>query len=256
MWRWPVVAKKKDVSNALRQKVFSLHAKLIALAAMKWSDPSLNPSLYDAIEKARKDNLPNDNIERAIRKGSGEDVNAEQISQIVYEWYAPGGVAVIVSVLTDNRNRTAANIRHIFSKFWGSMGESGSVSWIFHRKWILDFDTSSVDGAKLEELAFETDVDDIQTEEGRVRMFTQLENFSKVKKFFEEKWFSPDHSATEFIPSNFVDVTEFEKALKITKMIEALDEDEDVEDYSLNFNIEDALQNEVDAFIEKNTFRT
>ncbi|MDP5039087.1 MAG: YebC/PmpR family DNA-binding transcriptional regulator, partial [Candidatus Gracilibacteria bacterium] len=125
MGRGPVVQGKKAASNAVKQKVFSLHSKLIALAAQKGGDPDLNPALYDAIEKARKDNVPNDNIERSIKKGTGEDKDSSQISEIVYEGYGVGGVAVIVKVLTDNKNRTASNIRHIFSKYGGNMGESG-----------------------------------------------------------------------------------------------------------------------------------
>lgn len=255
MWRWPVVAKKKDASNALRQKVFSLHAKLVALAAAKWSDPSLNPSLMDAIEKARKDNVPNDNIERAIKKGSGADSDGEQISQIVYEGYAPGGVAVVIQVLTDNRNRTASNIRHIFTKYSGNMGEPGSVSWIFPRKGVVTFLKSKVDTAKLEELVFETNAEDIQIGEEEVKIICAVDSLKEVSDFFAGKWFTYESAQTQYLANNEVEVTEFEKALKIVKMIEALEEDEDVENYSLNAVINDDLKKEVDDFIEKNTFR-
>lgn len=256
MWRWPVVEKKKNVSNALRQKVFSLHAKLIALAASKWADPHMNPSLADAIEKARKDNVPNDNIDRAIKKWSWDDKWAEQISQIVYEWYAPGWVAIVIQVLTDNKNRTAANIRHIFSKFGWNMWEPWSVAWIFPKKWVVTFSKSKVDISKIEELVFETSVDDMQTDDEDVRLICSVENLKEVSDFFKSKWFTPESVNLEYIPNNEVEVTEFEKALKIVKMIEALDEDEDVEDYSLNAVINDELKKEVNDFIEKNTFRT
>ena len=255
MWRGPVVAKKKDASNALRQKVFSLHAKLIALAAARGSDPNLNPSLIDAMEKARKDNVPNDNIERAIKKGSGADSSAEQISQIVYEWYAPGGVAVVIQVLTDNRNRTAANIRHIFTKYSGNMGEPGSVSWIFPKKWVITFLKSKVDVGKIEELIFDTVADDMKIGEEEVKVICSIEHLKEVSDFFKEKWFSYESADPAYIPNNEVEVTEFEKALKIVKMIEVLEEDEDVENYSLNAVISDELKKEVDDFIEKNTFR-
>ncbi len=255
MWRWPVVAKKKEVSNALRQKVFSLHAKLIALAASKWTDPHMNPSLHDAIEKARKDNVPNDNIERAIKKWSWED-KSEQISQIVYEWYAPGWVAIVIQVLTDNKNRTAANIRHIFSKFGWNMWEPGSVAWIFPKKWVVTFSKSNVDLSKIEELVFETNVDDMQVNNEDIRLVCSVEHLKEVSDFFKLKWFISESVNLEYIPNNEVEVTEFDKALKIVKMIEALDEDEDVESYSLNAVINDDLKKEVDDFIEKNTFRT
>lgn len=255
MWRWPVVAKKKDASNALRQKVFWLHAKLIALAAAKGSDPDMNPSLADAIEKARKDNVPNDNIERAIKRGSGEDNGAEQISQIIYEGYAPGGVAILIQVLTDNRNRAASNIRHIFTKYSGNMGEPGSVAWIFPKKWVITFFTSKVDTGKLEELVFETAADDIQLWEEEVKIICSVENLKEVSNFLKGKWFYYENAELQYIPNNEVEVTEFEKALKIVKMIEALEEEEDVENYSLNAIISDELKKEVDDFIEKNTFR-
>lgn len=256
MWRWPTVEGKKNISNAIKQKVFSLHAKLISLAASKWSDPSLNPTLYDALEKARKDNIPSDNIERAIKKWSWEDKANEQISQLTYEWYAPGWVAIVIQVLTDNKNRTASNIRHIFTKFGWNMGESGSVAWIFPRKWVITFLKSKVDENKIEELMFETNVDDIQKIWDTIKLICPLDNLKEVWEFFKSNWFEFEKSTVEYIPNNEVDVTEFDKALKIIKMTEALDEDEDVEDYSLNANISPELEKEVNDFIEKNTFRT
>lgn len=256
MWRWPVVQWKKDFSNALKQKCFSLHAKLIALAASKWSDPNLNPALYDALEKARKDNVPNDNIERAIKKWSWEDKWNEQISQITYEWYCPGWVAIVIQVLTDNKNRTASNIRHIFSKFWWNMWEPWSVSWIFPRKWVITFNKAKTDESKIEELIFETNVDDMKTTEKEIRLICPIENLKQVSDFFKEKWFNYEKANIEYIPNNEVEVTEFDKALKIIKMVEALDEDEDIEDYSLNATMSDELKKEISDFIEKNTFKT
>lgn len=257
MWRWPVVEGKKTFSNALKQKSFSLHAKLIALAASKWADPSLNPSLHDAIEKAKKDNVPNDNIERAIKKWSWADKWNEQVSQIVYEWYAPGGVAVIIQVLTDNKNRTASNIRHIFSKFGWNMWESWSVSWIFPRKWVIYFDKSKIENIdKLEELVIETDVEDMQINDKEIKIIVSIDKLNEVSSFFKSNWFVFEKSELEYIPTNEVEVTEFDIALKIIKMIEALDEDEDVEDYGLNAIITDELKQEVNDFIEKNTFKT
>ncbi|MDD3301942.1 MAG: YebC/PmpR family DNA-binding transcriptional regulator [Candidatus Gracilibacteria bacterium] len=256
MGRGPVVEGKKNFSNALKQKNFSLHAKLIALAASKGIDPNLNPSLHDAIEKARKDNVPSDNIERAIKKGAGVDKGSEQVSQITYEGYAPGGVAIIIQVLTDNKNRTASNIRHIFSKFGGNMGEPGSVAWIFPKKGVITFDKTTIDETKIEELVFETNVDDMQVNENNIKLICSVENLKSVSDFFKEKGITYEKSNLEYIPNNEVEVTEFDKALKIVKMIEALDEDEDVEDYSLNAVISDELKKEVNDFIEKNTFRT
>lgn len=256
MGRWPVIAAKKSQSNAAKQKVFTIHAKLIALAAQKWGDPDKNPHLYDAIEKARKDNVPNDNIARAIKKGTWEDKSAAQIDTIVYEGYGPGWVAVIVTTLTDNKNRTAPNIRHIFSKYGWNLGEPGSVSFVFEKKWLLAISLENHTKESLEEMVFETSAEDFFEEDGMFKIVTALEDFVEVKKFFAGKNISFEFADLDFIPSNIVDVDDFEKALKLTKMLEAFGEDEDVEKVSVNMNIAPKLQQEVYDFIEKNTFRT
>jgi len=256
MWRGPVVEKKKNQSNALRQKAFSIHAKLIAIAAWKWWDPDKNPALSDAIEKARKDNVPNDNISRAIKKWTWEDISSQQIIQIVYEWYGVSWVAIIVTTLTDNKNRTAPNIRHIFSKYGWNMWEPWSVSFIFERKWILAIDLENYSSEKLEELVFETNVEDFWQEDWMFKIITSIDSFIEVKKFFESKKLNFEFADIDYIPINTAEVTDFDKALKLTKMIEAFNEDEDVEKISINMNISEKLQNEVNEFIEKNTFKT
>lgn len=256
MWRWPVVQWKKDLSNAAKQKVFSLHAKLIALAATNWSDPELNPALSDAIEKAKKDNVPNDNIERAIKKWAWLDKSSEQVSQIIYEWYAPGWVAVIIQTLTDNKNRTASNIRHIFSKFWWNMWESGSVAWIFERKWVIYLDKNKIDFEKLEEFVFETEAENIIVNNDEIQIICLLDDLKNLWNQLLDKGFEYTDSKLEYIASNEIEINEFDKALKIIKMIEALEEDEDIEDYSINAIINDDLKKEVSEFIEKNTFKT
>lgn len=256
MGRWPVVEKKKSASNAAKQKVFSLHAKLISLAAQKWWDPDQNPALFDAVEKARKDNVPNDNIERAIKKGTWEDKDAASISQIVYEWYGVWWVAVMVTTLTDNKNRTASNIRHIFTKYGGNMGESGSVGFIFEKKWLLFLSLDKYDAAQLEEMVFETDVEDFVIEDGVFKITTSLEDFNTVQKFFKSKNMELEFADIDYIPTTESNVDEFDKALKLTKMLEAFGEDEDVQKVTVNMIIDEKLQQEVDEFIEKNTFRT
>lgn len=256
MWRWPVIAAKKSQSNAAKQKVFTIHAKLISLAAQKWGDPDKNPSLYDAIEKARKDNVPNDNIERAIKKGTGEDKTWVQIDTIVYEWYGAWWVAVIVTTLTDNKNRTAPNIRHIFSKYGGNLWEPGSVSFIFEKKWILIVDLEDYSKDELEEKIFETAVEDFFIEDGMFKIITSLEDFVEVKKYFQEQNINFQFADIDYISSNIVEIEDFDKALKLTKMIQSFEEDEDVEKISVNMHISETLQKEVEEFIERNTFKT
>ncbi|MDD2871226.1 MAG: YebC/PmpR family DNA-binding transcriptional regulator [Candidatus Gracilibacteria bacterium] len=256
MGRGPVVQARKNAVNAVKGKIFSLHAKLISIEAQKGGDPDSNPSLYAAVYKAKKDGVPNENIDRAIKKGTGEDKSAAQIVEIVYEGYAPGGVAVMVSVLTDNKNRTVSNIRHIFTKYSGNMGESGAVSWMFHRKGVIFIDPTIYPFEKIEELVYETNAEDIISEESYIKIITSVEDFNEVEKYLESKGIEIMEAKLDFVADTEVEITEFDKALKIKKMIEAFHEDEDVNTVSSNEIISDELDREVDEFIEKNTFRT
>ncbi len=256
MWRWPVVAKRRDAVNAVKWKVFSIHAKLIAVAAQWWGDPDSNPALYAAVYKAKKEWVPNDNIDRAIKKWTGEDKSAAQIIEIVYEGYAPGWVAVMATVLTDNKNRTVANIRHIFSKYSWNMWETWAVSWMFHRKWVIFIDTKKHSYDSIEETVFETNAEDIISEDNYIKIITSIDDYNGVEKYLEEKGIEIMESKLDFVPENEVEVTEFDKALKIKKMIEAFDEDEDVASVSTNEIISEELDKEVDAFIEQNTFKS
>lgn len=256
MWRGPVVQARKNAVNAVKWKVFSMHAKLIAVAAAKWGNPDDNPSLAAIIAKAKKDWVPNDTIDRAIKKGTWEDKEAVKISEIIYEWYAPGWVALLIFTLTDNKNRTVSNVRSIFSKCGGNMWESGAVSWMFHAKGIIFIDPELHSYESIEELVFETSAEDIMLEAGYIKIISSVEHHHEIEMFFENKDVTLFESKIDFIPDNEIELIEFDKALKFTKMIEAFEEDEDVNTISSNEIISDELQAEVDAFIEKNTFRT
>ena len=256
MWRGPVVQARKNAVNAVKWKIFSIHAKLISIAATKWGNPEDNPTLFAAVYKAKKDWVPNENIDRAIKKGTWEDKSAAQIVEVVYEWYAPGWVAVMVSVLTDNKNRTVANIRHIFTKYGWNMWETWAVSWMFHRKWVIFIDPSKYPYETIEELVFETNAEDIISEEAYIKIITSVEDYNDVEKYLEEKWIELMESKIDFVADTEVEITEFDKALKIKKMIEAFNEDEDVSQVSTNEIISEELDKEVDDFIEKNTFRS
>lgn len=256
MWRGPVVAKRRDAVNAIKWKVFSIHAKLIAVAAQSGWNPDDNPALYAAVHKAKKEWVPNDNIDRAIKKGTGEDKTAAQIVEITYEGYAPGWVSVMATVLTDNKNRTVANIRHIFSKYSWTMGETWAVSWMFHRKWVIFIDTSKHSYDSIEEMIFETNAEDIVSEETYIKVITSIEDHAEVEKYLEEKGIELMESKIDFVADNEVEITEFDKALKVKKMIEAFNEDEDISSISTNELISEKLDKEVEEFIEKNTFRS
>ncbi len=256
MWRGPVIQARKDAVNKMKWKIFAMHAKLISLAAMKWWNPDDNPALASAIYKAKKDWVPADNIKKAIAKWTWEDKEAKKIDEIIYEWYAPGWISVMVQTLTDNKNRTVSNVRHIFSKYGWNLWESGSVSWMFHRKWVIFIDPKKYEPEKIEELVFETDVEDYIVEDDYIKIITSVEDFMKVENFFREKGIEFIEAKLDFIPDNYVEITDFEKALKFTKMMQAFDEDEDVNTVSTNEIISKELQKEVDDFIEKNSFRT
>lgn len=256
MWRWPVVQARKNAVNAVKWKVFSLHAKLITLAAQSGGNPDDNPSLAAAIIKAKKEWVPNDNIDRAIKKWTWEDKSANQIVEIMYEWYAAGWVAVIVNTLTDNKNRTVANIRHIFAKMSGNMWESGSVSWMFKRKGLIMIDITTQDKNTVEELLFETEAEDFSLEWNFIEIITSPETLIEIKDFLESKNIKIEMAEIDYVPDTEVEVTEFDSALKITKMLQAFEEDEDVEWVYSSGNIWDSLQKEVNEFIEKNTFQT
>ena len=256
MWRWPVVAKRRDAVNAVKWKIFAIHAKLIAVAAQWGGDPDGNAALAAAIYKAKKEGVPNDNIDRAIKKWTGEDKSAAQIVEIMYEWYAPGWVAVMVQTLTDNKNRTVASIKHAFSKYSWNMWESWAVSWMFHRKWVIFIDPPKHSYDSIEEPIFETNAEYVVVEDSYIKIITSIDDYNEVEKHLEEKWIEIMESKLDYVPDNEIEVTEFDKALKVKKMIEAFNEDEDVASVSTNEIISDELDKEVDDFIEKNTFRS
>ena len=256
MWRWPVVQARKDAVNFVKWKIFSLHAKLIAVAASKWWNPDDNPALFAAIHKAKKEWVPNDNIERAIKKGTWEDKSAAAIQEVVYEWYAPGWVAVMVTTLTDNKNRTVSSIRHTFTKYWWNLWENWVVSWMFHRKWVIFIDPGKYDYEKIEELVFETNAEDIEKTDSYIKVITSADDFNEIEKYLESKGIDFIETKLDFVPDNDVEITDFDNALKFKKMIEAFDEDEDVSLVSSNEIISPELERQVDEFVEKNKFRT
>ena len=256
MWRWPVVQARKDSVNKIKGKIFSIHAKLIAIASSSGWNPDDNPNLALAIQKAKKDGVPTSNIEKAIKKWTWEDKNSKQITEIIYEWYAPGWISVMILVLTDNKNRTVSNIRHIFSKFGGNMWENGSVSWSFHRRWVIFIDPKKYDTQEIENLIYETDSLDFIINKDYLKIITSIETHSKIEDFFEERNIELIESKLDFVAEGYVEINEFEKALKFTKMIEAFNEDEDVAGVSTNEIISEELQKEVNEFIEKNSFKT
>lgn len=256
MWRWPVIARKKEASAQAKAKVNTLHAKLITLAAEKGADVSLNTSLADAISLAKKEWVTADVIDRAIKRWAGLDKDTSKVEEIFYEGYAAGGVGLIVRALTDNRNRTAPNMRHIFSAFGGNLGETGSVSsFLFEYKWIIVIDTPK-DIDAFEMMILETEAENYEFEVSHTRIITGKSSFLSVKSVLQAHGYTIISSGLGYIAKGYIQVTDFDTALKIYKILEELENDEDVEIVWNNADISDDLWKEVSEFAESKKFRT
>lgn len=256
MWRGPTVQAQKDKNAKAKAKVNTLHAKLITLAAEKGSDPSLNTALADAIHTAKKDGVTSDVIDRAVKRGAGLDKDAAKLEEILYEGFAPGGVGIVVRSLTDNRNRTAPNMRHIFSAFGGNLGETGTVSnFAFDYRGVIVI-TGFESPEDLEMTIMETAAEDYVFEDGVARVMTDKTHFIETRTTLEQAWYHIEKASFEYIAKNYIEVTDFDNALKIYKMLDEFGEDEDVEVVWNNADISDSLWSEVEAFVESRKFRT
>jgi YebC/PmpR family DNA-binding regulatory protein len=230
---------KKGRQDAIRSKLFSKLAREITVAAkMGLPDPSMNARLRAAMLAARAENMPKDNIERAIKKASGAD--AETYDEVRYEGYAPGGVAVIVEALTDNRNRTAGEVRSYFTKAGGSLAETGAVSFMFDRVGLIEFDRKVASEDAMLEAALEAGADDVSTSEDGHEIITTLESLRDVAQALEQKFGEPRKAALVWRPQNTISV-EDEAGEKILKLVGALEDNDDVQNVYANFEVSDAL---------------
>jgi len=234
--KWATIRRKKGAIDAKRGKIFTQLIREIAMAAkMGGGDPDSNPRLRLAMDKARSANMPKDNVERAIRRGTGEGDEAEY-EEIRYEGYGPGGVAVIVDTLTDNRTRTVAEVRHAFSKYGGNMGNTGSVAFMFEKKGMLVFERSGLDSDALIEAAMEADALDIVEDVETIEVHTAPERFFEIKTALEKRGFKPETAETQMIPQSTVSISGRE-AESMLKLMEVLDEHDDVQHVFANFDI-------------------
>lgn len=240
--KWHSIRHQKGANDAARGKVFTRHAKLITLAARDGGDPEMNPALRLAIDNAKRENMPNNNIERAIKKGTGEDKDAAQMSEITYEGYAPGGIAILVSCLTDNKNRTVASIRSTFTKHGGNLGESGSVSFLFSKKGVI---TISNPSEEIELTAIEKGAEDVNNEEKYLEVTTDPKDFYSVKKALEEAGAEIESAEVSLIPANTIKIEDEETARKIIQLIQIFEDDDDVTSVSANFDIPGEIMEKV-----------
>ena len=238
--KWSTIKHKKAKVDSQRAVVFQKYSReLIVAARLGGADPAGNFRLRTAIEKAKAAGLPNDNIKRAIEKGAGAGA-AENYEELTYEGYAAGGVAVVVEAMTDNRNRTAGDIRSYFTKYNGSLGATGCVGWMFDQRGVITFD-ESVDFEKLFETAIGLDALDIIEDDEANKVLTTVENFQKVVEGLEAAGFKSTTAELSRIPQNTVEVTDEKTADQILKLLDKLEEHDDVQNVYANFDISDDI---------------
>jgi len=234
--KWSTIKRKKGVLDAKRGQIFTKMAKLVTLAAKQGGgDPETNFKLRLAVDKARSVNTPADNIERAIKKGTGESTEGNQLEELVYEAYGPGGVALIIEAVTDNKNRTLPEVKTILSDNGGRLGETGSVQWMFKKQGVIRMSKPS-DGEreKIELVVIEAGADDIREEDDSLAVYTKTNQLSAVKKVLEGTGLTVNSADIELLPTNPLKVEDKSELGKIDKLMEALDEQEDVNEVYSN----------------------
>ena len=237
--KWHSIKHKKGAIDAKRGRMFTKLIKEITIAArIGGGDAEGNPRLRKAIADAKEVNMPADNIKRAVQKGTGE-LEGGQLEELQYEGYGPGGVALIVEVVTDNRNRTVSEIRHVFSKNGGNMGESGSVAWMFNKKGYIAIEKSKGDEDTLMTLAIDAGADDFTSEESNYEIYTAPASFDKVLDAVKAKGITPETAEVSMIPQNYIKI-EGKTAQQMVKLMEALEEHDDVQHVYANFDIEES----------------
>lgn len=234
--KWHNIRVKKGKMDSIRGKTFSKITKELIVAARGGSSPEINNRLRVAIEKAKEVNMPAENIERAIKRGSGE-LEGVSYDEVIYEGYGPSGVAIMVEALTDNRNRTTAEIRSLFSKHGGSLGENGCVSWIFDIKGVIQV-PRSFDEDKLMELVIECGAEDMIKENEYYTIFTMPQDLIEIKNTLEKNSVKTESVQVDMVPKNTVKLTG-DNAVKLLKFLDILEEQEDIQNIYSNFDIDE-----------------
>ncbi len=235
--KWASIKHKKAVVDSRRGQQFTKLARAITVAARDGGgDPAGNAALENAIAKAKAASMPKDNIERAIAKGTGEGADAGAIESVLYEGYGPAGVALLVEALTDNRNRTGADVRNLFAKHGGSLGEPGSVAYLFDRKGVIAIDAESCSEDDLM-VAVEAGAEDVVSEDGIWEVVTEMADFAAVKAALQEAGIEPQEAELTYRPSSLVPVPHEGQVGKLMRLIEALEDNDDVGSVYANFDV-------------------
>lgn len=239
--KWANIKHRKGRQDALRGKIFTRIAKEITISAREGGgDPDINPRLRLAMNNARANNMPNDNITRAIKKGTGE-IEGVNYEEYTYEGYGPFGVAAIIEAVTDNKNRTVAEIRSNFSKLGGNMGETNSVSWNFERKGVINIKTNGKTEDEFMEHVLESGADDLEYDDDISRVICSMTDFGTVNKYFEESGLEVTESKLEYIPNDMIKISDVDSALKVMKFIDTMEDHDDVQSIFTNFEIDESI---------------
>lgn len=240
--KWANIKHKKGRMDAIRGKLTTKIGREITVAVrLGGADPSGNMRLKLALQKAKENNIPKDNIQRAIQKGSGT-LDGASYEEITYEGYGPGGVAVTIEVMTDNRNRTAADVRHLFTKYGGNLGESGCVAWMFNKKGIFVIEKDGIDEEELMLLALDAGAEDFKTEDEQYEITTAPEDFDKVQQALEQNKITTLVAQITMVPETTINL-DGDEAVKMVKLIDALEDHDDVQEVYTNVELpEDMLE--------------
>ena len=245
--KWANIKNKKAKTDGQKAVVFQKYSREIIVAArLAGPDRTGNFRLRTAIEKAKASGLPNDNIKRAIDKGAGAGAS-ENYEEITYEGYGAGGVAVVVETMTDNRNRTAGDVRSLFSKFGGNLGETNCVSYMFDKKGSITFDAEETDFERLFETAINFDAEDVEEDEEEYRVITSVETFQSVVEGLEKEGFKSSNAELTRIPKNTIEITDVKTATSVMRLIERLEELDDVQNVYANCDISDEVAQQAEA---------
>ena len=240
--KWSTIKHKKGAADARRGKLFSKLSRAIMVAAKEGgSDTASNMALQNAIEKARSYSMPKDNIERAIAKGTGEGTDGSTFETVVYEGYGPDGVAVIVEALTDNRNRTASDVRHLFTKFGGNLGATGAVAWQFERRGIVLVPADGVDEDELVLAAADAGAEDVERDGSTFVVSSAPEELAQVREALEAAGLALESVGLSMVPKTTVAIADESTARQVVRLVEGLEDSDDVQDVYANFDIPEAV---------------
>ncbi|REJ37231.1 MAG: YebC/PmpR family DNA-binding transcriptional regulator [Bacillota bacterium] len=245
--KWANIKHKKEKEDARRGKLFTKLSRQITVAAREGGpDPAANARLRLAIEKARAVNMPMENIERAIKRGTGE-LEGANYEELIYEGYGPGGVAIMLEIMTDNRNRTASEVRHLFSRYGGNLGETGCVAWMFERRGLITIDRRSVqDEDALLLAAAEAGADDVKSNDDQFEVYTDPDVLEQAKDYLAQAGYTIASAGLTMVPKTSVQVVG-EDAARLMKLLDALEEHDDVQEVYANFDVPDEVLQALEA---------